>query len=62
MKRCNFDMFTIANLSFMDIALRRGLAPRLFAISKKDIGNREELIDFTSLHDLIKLEACFSYN
>lgn len=40
-----FDIYTITNLSFMDIALHLGMHPNLFAVSKKDLANREEAIE-----------------
>ena len=41
--KCNFDLYTITNFSFMDLALHRGLRPSLKAVVKKNIGNQEEM-------------------
>jgi hypothetical protein len=48
--KCKFDLFTITNFSFMDIALHLGLQPAIFAVGKKDLGDRtEQVTDFSIL-------------
>jgi hypothetical protein len=37
-----FDIYTVTNLSFMDIALHLGIHPNLYAVAKNDLANREE--------------------
>lgn len=40
-----FDIYTITNLSFMDIALHLGIHPNLYAVAKHDLANREEPVE-----------------
>ena len=40
-----FDIYTITNLSFMDIALHLGIHPNLYAVAKNDLANREEPVE-----------------
>ena len=48
-KKGQFDLFTITNLSVMDIAEYLTLRPNLFAVSKNDLGNQSEVVaDFSN--------------
>lgn len=37
-----FDLYTITNMSFMDIALTRGIKPNLYAVTKANLAIRDE--------------------
>ena len=39
-----FDLYTITNLSFIDIALHLGVHPNVFAVCQTDLANRSEEI------------------
>jgi hypothetical protein len=39
-----FDLFTITNLSFMDLALYLKIKPNLYAVVKKDLADRKESV------------------
>jgi hypothetical protein len=41
-KKGNFDLYTITNLSFMDLALHMKMKLNLFAVTKADLANRDE--------------------
>lgn len=41
-KKAKFDLYTITNFSFMELALHLGLKPNLFAVTKNDLANRDE--------------------
>jgi hypothetical protein len=41
-KKAKFDLYTITNLSFMDIAQYLSLKPALFAVARHDLGNLSE--------------------
>jgi hypothetical protein len=44
-KRGKFDLYTLTNLSFMDLALHMNITPNLFAITRTNLANREEQIE-----------------
>lgn len=47
-RKCHFDLYTITNMSVVDIAEYLTMRPKLIAIAKHNLGNREEpLADFT---------------
>ena len=56
-KKGKFDLYTITNLSFMDIAYQMGVEPNLYAVSKKDLRDREEVVP-----QFLKFETFFSGN
>jgi hypothetical protein len=43
-KKCKFDLYTITNFSFMDLAHFLNLKPNLFAVTKHDLANEEEQV------------------
>lgn len=43
-EKSKFDLFTITNFSFCDLAYHLGVKISLFAVSKNDLSNREEEI------------------
>lgn len=53
-KKGKFDLYTITNLSFMDLALAMKIKPNLYAISKGDLALREEPVEDFSNIDLFK--------
>lgn len=44
-KRGRFDLYTITNLSFMDIALHLNITPNLFAVARANLADREEQVE-----------------
>ena len=44
-KKANFDLYTITNLSFMDIAHYLTMKPSLYAVAKTDLGNASEVVE-----------------
>lgn len=40
-----FDLYTVTNLSFMDLAFAMKIKPNLFAVAKADLANRDERIE-----------------
>lgn len=47
-KKAGFDIFTLTNFSFMDIALYNNMIPNVFAVVKRDLGQSEVVPAFTS--------------
>lgn len=47
-KKCNFDLYTITNLSFWDIAFHMRLNLNVYAVSKSDLKVRDEKIESLS--------------
>jgi hypothetical protein len=43
-KKGSFDLYTITNLSFMDLALSMKIKPNLFAVAKEDLAVRDEAV------------------
>jgi hypothetical protein len=43
-KKAKFELFTITNFSFMELAMNLNMKPNLFAVAKKDLSNRDEPI------------------
>ena len=43
-KKGMFDLYTITNLSLMDISEYLTMRPNLFAVTKSDLGNQDELV------------------
>ena len=43
---CSFDLFTLTNFSFMDLALYLGLAPQLYSLVRESFIDTSELITF----------------
>ena len=43
-KKGQFDLYTITNLSVMDIAEYLTMRPNLFSVSKNDLGNYSEVV------------------
>jgi hypothetical protein len=41
-KKGNLDLFTITNLSFMDVALHLKIKPNLYVVVKSDLSDRKE--------------------
>jgi hypothetical protein len=44
-RKGNFDLYTITNLSFMDLAMAMKIKPNLFAVVKSDLANRDEHLE-----------------
>jgi hypothetical protein len=44
-KKGQFDLYTLTNLSFMDIALSMNIHPKLYAVAKENIANRQETVE-----------------
>ena len=40
-KKSNIDLYTITNLSFMDIALHHKITPNLYAVVRSHLAERE---------------------
>ena len=48
-KKGQFDLYTITNMSFMDIAEYLTMRPNLFAVTKHNLSDRQEVVvDFTN--------------
>lgn len=48
-KKAKFDLYTITNLSFMDLAEYLTMKPLLYAVTKTDLGNTDEVVsEFSS--------------
>jgi hypothetical protein len=48
-RKCRFDLYTITNLSVLDIAEYLTLKPRLVAVAKNNLADREEVVpDFSN--------------
>ena len=43
-KKCNLDLYTLTNLSVLDIAENLSLRPNVFAVAKQDLGNADETV------------------
>jgi hypothetical protein len=43
-KKCRLDLFTLTNLSVMEIAEYLTLRPNLFAVAKQDLGCLDEVV------------------
>jgi hypothetical protein len=43
---CSFDLFTLTNFSFMDLALYLGLAPQLYSFVRESLSDPAEPITF----------------
>jgi hypothetical protein len=46
-KKAGFDLFTLTNFSFMDIALYNNMIPNVFAVVKRDLGKLEAVQGFS---------------
>ena len=51
-KKGKFDLYTITNLSFMDLALAMKIKPNLYAVTKADLANRLERCEALSTLDI----------
>lgn len=49
-RKAKFELYTITNLSFMDLAASLSIKPNLYAVSKRDLGNRDEVVESFSQH------------
>lgn len=50
-KKCKLDLYSITNLSVLDIAPYLSLRPNVFAVTKQDLGNADETVqEFTASH------------
>jgi hypothetical protein len=43
-KKCGLDLYTITNLSVLEIAEYLSLIPNVFAVAKQDLGNADETV------------------
>ncbi len=56
-KKAKFDLYTITNLSFLDIAESHGLKPNTYAVTKQDLGNADEIVqNFTSHNPTVQVK------
>jgi hypothetical protein len=44
-KKCNLDLYTITNLSLLDVAEYLSLRPNVFAVAKQDLGSSDETVE-----------------
>jgi hypothetical protein len=52
-RKGNFDLYTITNLSFMDLAMAMKIKPNLFAVVKSDLANRDEHLEVLEMCSLL---------
>ena len=43
--KCSFDLYTITNISFMDIALSRKINLNVFVVTKENLADRHLSLD-----------------
>ena len=53
-EKAAFDLYTITNFSFMDLALHHGLTPTLFALTKSNLNHKLDLDVFEKCHFTFK--------
>lgn len=59
-KKGRFDLYTITNMSFMEIAEYLTMRPNIFAVAKHDLGNAEEVVEAFTNPDHFVIKSTIS--